>query len=324
MKKTVPAGPRPRLRQLPQKTACTLAALTGGVCWGFSGTCGQYLFSVYGADPGWLTCMRMGCAGAVLLALCLSNRGQRARLCALVRCRRDLAVCAAFALAGICVSQYCYLSAIRYSNSGTATVLQYLGPVLIMLAVCARERRSPTPVEFLALACALGGTFLLATHGRPGTLAISGRALFWGLASALGLMFYTMLPESILPRYGALTVTGLAMLIGAVPMVALLRPWRTAVPLPASGLLALLGIVLVGTVLAYTLFVYGVQGIGPARASLISCVEPVSATVFSAVWLGTAFHAVDLAGFALILATVFLLTDWKALRARRQPSDGGK
>lgn len=296
----------------------TLMTLIGGICWGFSGTCGQYLFQHHEVDSNWLTAVRMAGAGVVLVALCLVRA--RPQLIALLKNPRDLAVCAAFALAGISVSQYCYLTAIQYSNSGTATVLQYLGPVLIMLVVCVQQRRRPTLWELLALGCALAGTFLLATHGNLNTLAISGKALFWGLASALGLVFYSLLPVSILPKYGSLVVTGVAMLIGAVPMTLLLRPWQAQVSLDFSGVTAVAAIILVGTVLAYTLFVSGVQGIGPAKASLIACVEPVSATLFSAVWLGTAFYGIDLAGFVLILATVFLLTDWKSLKKSKDSS----
>ena len=43
--------------------------ITGGILWGFSGTCGQYLMQHKGADAGWLTVVRMICAGVILLAV---------------------------------------------------------------------------------------------------------------------------------------------------------------------------------------------------------------------------------------------------------------
>ena len=36
-----------------------LCAALGGVCWGASGTVGQYLFTCQGVDSGWLTVVRM-------------------------------------------------------------------------------------------------------------------------------------------------------------------------------------------------------------------------------------------------------------------------
>ena len=46
--------------------------------------------------------------------------------------------------------------------------------------------------------------------------------------------------------------------------------------------------------------------IGPQKATLIGCLEPATATVLSALWLHTSFGAVEIAGFVLILLTVFL------------------
>ena len=46
---------------------------------------------------------------------------------------------------------------------------------------------------------------------------------------------------------------------------------------------------------------------GPVKASMLAATEPLSATVFSALWLGTAFSWTDLIGFACIISTIFLL-----------------
>ena len=297
----------------------TVCCLIAAACWGFSGTCGQYLMQVKGVDSGWLTALRMFSAGIILIVVNLIV--SRQQLLALLRCGRDLLITVVFALLGILVSQYCYLTAIQYSNSGTATVLQYLGPVFIMVVICIKELRLPRKKEVLALVCAVAGTFLLATHGNIHTLMISKQALFWGLMSAVGLMFYSMIPTGILPRYGSLPVTGLGMIIGSIPMMAIVRPWHFEVHVDAGFLLAMVGIVVVGTVVAYTLFIYSLKGIGPARASLTSCLEPVSATVISALWLKTAFGGIDLLGFVFILFAIVILTNFKELR---NPSASGK
>ena len=50
-----------------------LCAALGGVCWGASGTVGQYLFTCQGVDSGWLTVVRMFLAGVVLLGGALAQ-----------------------------------------------------------------------------------------------------------------------------------------------------------------------------------------------------------------------------------------------------------
>ena len=48
-----------------------LLALMAGTCWGFSGTVGQYLFTNFGVDSGWLTVVRMITSGIILLGIVL-------------------------------------------------------------------------------------------------------------------------------------------------------------------------------------------------------------------------------------------------------------
>ena len=78
--------------------------------------------------------------------------------------------------------------------------------------------------------------------------------------------------------------------------------------LDAAGLLVFAAFIAIGTFAAFALYLHGVSVVGSVQGSLLGAVEPVSATVFSALWLGTAFTSADLAGCALMIAMVFLVT----------------
>ncbi|WP_312939149.1 DMT family transporter [Oscillibacter sp.] len=67
------------------------------------------------------------------------------------------------------------------------------------------------------------------------------------------------------------------------------------------------GRVILGSALAFPMFMQGISDIGPVKSSMLAATEPVSATVCSALWLRTAFSPADLIGFILILSTIFLL-----------------
>ena len=43
-----------------------VCTLVGGIGWGFSGACGQYLFTYQDVRPDWLTVVRMVIAGILL------------------------------------------------------------------------------------------------------------------------------------------------------------------------------------------------------------------------------------------------------------------
>ncbi len=289
-------------RKLTQGIVCTLV---GGACWGFSGTCASFLFEHYGVQTPWLVCVRQVVSGLLFLAYALA--ADRARLVRLLRTPRDLAQVLVFALGGLLFNQFAYLAAVNATNSGTATVLQCLQLVLIMGYSCITARRAPRRREVAGLALALFGTYLIATGGNPSTLALPMDGLVFGLCAAVGGALLSILPAKVLPTYGSPIVTGLGMLAAGLIATVFVRPWTYAVGFDALGWGALFVLVVVGSFLAYLLYMQGVSDLGSMRASLLGTIEPISATVTSALLLGIVFAPTDLAGFAAIIAMIFLV-----------------
>lgn len=282
-----------------------LYTVFGGILWGFSGTCGQFLFMNYGVDASWLTTVRMIGAGIVLILVGFLK--DRKAMAGIWKDRRDALRLILFSVAGLMFCQLAYMKAISYSNAGTATVLQYVGPVLIMVVSCVLSGKLPNRREVAAIFLAVLGTFLLATHGDIGSMVLTTKGLTWGLLAAVGVALYTMLPVGIIRKWGSIPVVGYAMLIGGAVLGIGGRVWRDAVPLDLPGMAAMAAIVIVGTVIAFTMYLQGVKEIGPVKGSMLASTEPVSATVFMVVWLHSSFGLMDFAGFVCIMTTVFLL-----------------
>lgn len=134
---------------------CTLA---GGIGWGFSGACGQYLFSYQDVRPDWLTVIRMLIAGFLLCLFFFPAYKQA--MTPIFKPGMHWLWILVYALGGLMISQFGYLTAVNYTNSGTATMLVYFNPVFILAAVCLIQKRLPTARELLAIGCAFAGTFL--------------------------------------------------------------------------------------------------------------------------------------------------------------------
>lgn len=295
-----------------------VCVLLGGVSWGLAGACSQYLFTYKGIDSNWLAVVRMLSAGAILVVITLLTKREEWK--GLLSNKRDRWILLLFGVVGLMVSQYTYLTAVQYSNSGTATVLQNIGPALIVIVTCLMMRRFPNPVEALAIVLTLTGVFLLSTHGDFSALAISPQGLLWGLLSAVGCMLYTMIPEDLMHRWGSLPVTGMGMLIGGIVLFFVVRFWRCTAVIDVQVIQWTAIVVVLGTVISFSLFLQGVSDIGPVRASIIGCIEPVTAMVCSTVWLHTAFTGTDLLGFAAILFAVCALSVYK--RPGKASADG--
>lgn len=289
-------------RQFARGVALTLI---GGTLWGLSGTCAQYLIQYKGFAPQWLTPVRLLCAGLLLLLYELRKIG--VQVFAPLRQRHNLVRLAVFGLFGMAGCQYTYFVAIQHSNAGTATVLQYLGPSIILCVVCVHNHVAPRPKELLGVALSVLGTFLLATHGQLGMLAISGVALAAGLLSACCQAVYTLQPARLIAHFDTPVIICWGMLFGGVLLSIGLQPWHYTVVLDGQAVLALLVVVVFGTIVAFCAFLQGVRYLGPTTSSLLACVEPVSALVFSAVLFDAHFQPVDWLGFACVLATIFVL-----------------
>lgn len=289
-----------------------LCALVGAGLWGFSGACAQFLLANYDITPSFITAVRMLGAGAVFLAvLAVRNRAQ---LAAMLSDRRTLGQLAAFGGVGLYLCQITYTIVIGYTNAGTATVLQTTGIAFVMLATCLFMRRLPRVREMVGLVAAMAATWLIATQGDPSALSLPLAGLIWGIANGLSVAFYIMYPKKLFARWGSFAVTGLGMLAGGVVATAVYVGGAAfgqplALPsLDAAGLLVFAAFIVIGTFAAFALYLHGVSVVGSVQGSLLGAVEPVSATAFATLWLGTAFTGADLAGCALMIAMVFLVT----------------
>ena len=288
-------------------------ALLGGVGWGFSGACAQFLFSNYGADPLWISSVRMICAGAVLCVLALVIA--RGPCLAMWRNPRTVAQLVFFSIFGLAACQITYLFAIQNSNAGTATVIQYIGPVLVVFYLCARAHRRPTTREVIAMALVVSGTYLIATHGNPATMVLTPAGLFWALISAVTYAMYSLIPRRLMLHYGSVPVVAGGLLVGGIVFSVGVQSWTVDPGFDAMGYLMLfVGLVFFGTIVGFTLYFQAVKDIGAAKTGLIASIETVSATLFAVLWLGTAFSWIDIVGFVFIMATVFVLA--------KHPGDG--
>ncbi len=294
------------LMQKSKSVAGIVFSLLGGIFWGLSGSCGQYLFTYHNVSSDWLVPIRMLSTGIILL--CISAMRHRGNIFDVWRGKSNFIRMGAFTLFGLIMCQYSYFTAIELSDAGTATVLQYLSPAMILVFTCFKNKKLPMAAEVIAIILAIGGTFVIATGGKVSSLAVSPAALFWGIIAGVFLACYSLIPVPLLKIADTPTVLGWGMLIGGAALMPVFRPWESMPEITFSLIAALAGVIILGTVIAYTFYLEGIHLIGATKASIISSIEPVSATVISALWLGTDFSFADIIGFAMIISTIFIIS----------------
>lgn len=277
----------------------------GAICWAFSGACGQYLFQHRGLDANWLVSVRLTMAGLLLVLYSLVR--WRSGAVQTFRSGESVGAIIIFAVFGMAMCQYSYFRSIELSNAATATTLQYTGPALVLLWLALREKRMPTPKELIAVVCAMGGAFLLATHGDPSQMALSPKALLWCILAAISIAVYSVQPRGLIAEYGTIPVTGFGMLIAGLGLCAVFRPWHIVGQWDAVTVIGMVYIIIFGTICAFCCYLEGVRRIGAAKGSILAAVEPVASAVLSVCWLGVPLIGMDIGGIALIVVAMVLL-----------------
>ena len=308
----------------------TMAALLGAALWGFSGACAQYLLAGYDIDPIDITAVRTLSASLAFVPIILLKSGYRKDMSGLLRSPRSLAIAAVFS-AGLFGSQFTFSVSVMHSNAGTATVLQSLCTVFVMGVTCIIARRLPHLREFLGLICGLFATWLIATGGSWDSMAISPAGLLWGIINALSVTLYLMAPKRLYERFDPIPVIAAGM-FGATLLSLAVWGFRSATAGiagigtsqasfasvgqglglatldPIGWAILLLGIGILGTWAAFSLYLYGVSVVGSVKGALFGLVEPASAMVLAAVWLATPFLPSDWAGLLIMAAMIVLIS----------------
>lgn len=284
----------------------------GGMCWGLSGSVGQFLFTNEGMDSRWLVPVRLGLAGIVLLSFSFLKWGKRAA--EPWRTKRDSADLIIYGLLGISFCQFFYFLTIQLSGAAAATILQNVSPVFILLAECRIARRHPKGHEILSILLALIGIWLISTHGRS-SLQIPAAAVITGILSAVCVTVYNCWPRRLLSRYPVLLLQGWAFLMGGCFFALVFRIWDFRYVPSLTGIAGIAFVVIVGNVLAFASYMEGVRLIGPQKGILYGFAEPLTAAAVTSLVLHTSFTAADFLGFAVIFAMLAVIS----LHREKQP-----
>ncbi len=265
-------------------------------------------------DAGWTSSAAVlaRCAGTFLVLLVpalVLLRGRRRVL------RRNLGVIAVYGVVAVVGTQLLYFSAISRMPVGTALLIEYLAPVLLVLWTWARIRRHPGRRVLVGSALAIAGLLLVVDLGGPGGGDPVGPLL--ALAAAVGVAVYSVINARLDPQLHPVVLLATAMGVGCVVLAALAAvgvaplaftftdvelAGRTAPWWWSAGIM-----VAVSTLAAYLLGIAGGARLGSRVASFVGLFEVLFAVLAAWVLLGDLPVPVQLAGGVLILGGVVLV-----------------
>ena len=263
-----------------------------------------------------LVLLRTLIGGAVLLIIILISRSRTPKEVLLREKWRLL-------FAGVCLGANWALlfEAYNLMNVSLATLTYYTAPVLVLVLAPLVLKERQNGLAYLGMAVVIVG-MLLVVGTDFGEGGVSATGLIVGLGSAV---FYAMLMlvNKQMTGVSGLNLTFIEIVIAAVILLPYVFATSGGVPLPtdARGIFALLFLCTVNTGFACWLYFSSMNRLPAKAVALMGYFDPVSALIFSAVFLDERLSGVQLAGAVLVLAGA-LVGQFRPRRFTKTDSQG--
>lgn len=233
---------------------------------------------------------------------------------------RELRLLAAYGVFGVMLTQYLYFVSIERIPVGITLIIEYTAPLIVALWFRLRHRERFARGVWTGLGVALAGLVLIAQVWDGFVLDGVGVAAAFGAALAFS-AYFVMAEAATAAPYRRDSVSVVLYGFAATTVVwAVLQPWwgfpwhylqgpsapwsalELRLPLP---LLAAV-MVLVGTVVAFSLNVLALQHLRAAQASAVGMAEPVLASLIAWTLIGESLGAWQIAGILVASAGILI------------------
>ncbi len=273
-----------RINAISERPRALMALVLAGSTWGL--TLPLSAVALRGIAPAALVSIRFGCAASVLAVIARPG-SLRAALSWRIAWWGVLGY-------GAVVLAQC--EGVERTSLSHAAVLGGIVPVLVVLIAIARGCRRPSALGTLGLLGAVGGAGLFTSGGGHASLAGDGLVLLAGVCFSV----YIVAQPSLLAGRDALAVTAVQMGAASIVLAPVALVGEPAPHISGSILLALLGLVIVGSLLPFALYAWGQARVPHELAGAFLNVEALVGGLIGVL----AFH--DQMGIQQALATALI------------------
>jgi len=259
----------------------------------------------YGVDAVTLIMYRMLFALPMFLAMALwAGRGKPALTA------RDWLGIVGLGFSGYYLSSFLDFWGLEFISASLERLILYLNPTLVLVLGWLLYGRKISYQRAVAMAISYAGVLLVFGHEASfaGTNAVLGAALV--LASAISYAIYLSYSGQPVQRLGSLRLAGWATTVACLFCIAqfvLLRPLASAQVAEPVVWLSLLNAVAC-TAVPVLMVMMAIERIGAGLTAQTGMIGPMSTLLMGVLILGEPFNAWVLAGTALVLSGVFLVT----------------
>jgi len=276
-----------------------------------------------GFSPSALTQLRVAGAALVFAAIYFFRHGRpRLRLT-----RREWGFMALVAMSGVTFNQLFFIDGVARSSVAHAGLIVALGPVMVLVLSCLLRLEALTVPKFVGMLISFGGVAVL-TFGK----GARGNGSYWKgdlilLAGSAVFAYYTILVKEAADRYDAVTLNGIAYVLGLILLIPFAGQslfdvqWESV---PSAAWWGVSYAIVFGSVVPYTIFAVVMTELTAARVAAFAYIQPVIATGLGIWLLHETLTLKILLGGILIIAGVYITERERGEEeAELVPGEGG-
>jgi drug/metabolite transporter (DMT)-like permease len=254
--------------------------------------------------PVLLTCLRTTIAGAFILPMYLWR--ERGKLSAWTS--RELGELLLLGIYGVIANQLFFVLGLAWTSVAHAAVIMTLMPILVPLLAAFLGQERITARKVLGMTIAAAGVGVLQLERKSG----SGATLlgdFCTFLCGISLAVFTVRSKQLMKRFGSLMINSVAYIGGSLA-IAPLTIWLSlrygAGRASAAAWWSVAYMAVFSSVLAYFIYNYALTYMPASRASAISYLQPLGATLLAVLLLGEPVTTALAIGGILVLTGVYV------------------
>jgi drug/metabolite transporter (DMT)-like permease len=213
---------------------------------------------------------------------------------------------------GYYIGSYLDLAGLQYISASFGRLVLYLYPTVVLLLSAVIFKQKISKRQLLSLFLSYVGIVIVfrseaALEGPVGTLALGAGLVF---ASAVAYAIYLVAGSRVVQKLGSMRFTAYASMAASFFVISTFLATHGAAELAVAREVYVLTLLLAvfSTVVPLWLLAEGLKRIGANHVSLVACIGPIATIGLAHIFLGEPVTGVQLAGAALVLAGVVIIS----------------
>jgi drug/metabolite transporter (DMT)-like permease len=257
--------------------------------------------AVNSIEPLTLALLRFGIASIVMMVILVAT-GRVKRIE-----RADWMRFIVIGLLAVPLNQLLFLYGLKFTTAGRSALYYGATPIFVFLLAIFYLKEKMTLMKSLGIIASFAGVAIILRGGRLDEGVLFGD--FMVILAVIAWAAYTVFGKPLLHKYGSLTVTAYALLIGTLAYLPIgLYPAvkfnYAAVPL--SAWLSLLYIAIMTSVIAYSIWYWALARMEASKLAIFQNLQPVFATILSVIMVSENFGLDFYLGGAMVIGGVLL------------------